>query len=123
MSLSTYLANKLLNKILRNEELVIGVVFVSLHSGDPEKTGSNEISGRRYMRQIATFNEASEERAENDTILEFPEIPAAILTHVGLWDRPIDGNFLWGGPLFSNRITNSGDTFRIPVGNLGVSTF
>jgi len=121
MSISAYLENKILDKVLRNTDFSVSAVYVSLHDDDPGETGENEASGASYARQAVTFAAASDGTSTSDTVVEFSDMPAGTWTHVGLWDAASDGNFLWGGPLTEPKATNAGDAFRIPAGSLTVA--
>ena len=120
MSISAYLENKILDKVLRNTDFSVSAVYVSLHDDDPGETGANEASGASYARQAVTFAAAAGGTSTSDTVVEFSDMPAGTWTHVGLWDAASDGNFLWGGPLTEPKTTSAGDTFRLPVGNITV---
>ena len=120
MSISAYLENKILDKVLRNTDFSVSAVYVSLHDDDPGETGANEASGASYARQAVTFAAASDGTSTSDTVVEFSDMPAGTWTHVGLWDAASGGNFLWGGPLTEPKATNEGDVFRIPAGSLTV---
>jgi len=95
--------------------------YVSLHDGNPGSTGANEIVGGSYARKQVSFGAAANKQALNDTILDFtgmPDTTSSPITHVGLWTQASDGNFVIGGELTSPKVTNAGDTFRFPVGDL-----
>ena len=121
MSISDYLENKILDKVLSNTDFTVTTVYVSLHTADPGETGGNEVSGGSYARQSAAFGSASAGTASNSATLSFTDMPAATITHVGLWDASTAGNFLWGGALTASKTTNAGDTFQIAAGDLDVS--
>jgi hypothetical protein len=97
-------------------------VYVSLHTADPGETGASEVTGGSYGRQgPETFSAAAAGASDNDTQIDFTNMPAATVTHVGLWDASTAGNFLWGGSLTTSKSLNAGDTFRIAAGDLDVS--
>ncbi|HHB12213.1 MAG TPA: hypothetical protein ENK62_03325 [Chromatiales bacterium] len=121
MSISDYLENKILDKVLSATDFTVTTVYVSLHTADPGETGGNEVSGGSYARQSASFGSASAGTASNSATLSFTDMPAATITHVGLWDASTAGNFLWGGALTASKTTNAGDTFQIAAGDLDVS--
>jgi hypothetical protein len=122
MSISDYYENKILDHMLRGTEFTPpSTVYVSLHTADPGETGANELTGGGYSRKAVTFNAPSGGSMTNSADIDFPNMPAATITHVGLWDAASAGNFLWGGALTASKTTNSGDTFRIPAGQLTVS--
>ena len=124
MALSAYLRDKLLDHFLKGTAYTAPTnIYVSLHTADPGTTGANEAAGGSYARQIGTsaFAAASAGSKASNAVIEFAGMPAATLTHVGVWDASSAGNFLVGGALSASKTTNSGDTFRLPSGQLTVS--
>jgi hypothetical protein len=47
-------------------------------------------------------------------------MPAATITHVGLWDASTAGNFLMGGTT-TNRTLGAGDTYTINQNDYDIS--
>ena len=104
--LSTFARNLLLNWLL-----TAGVVtrptawHVSLHVGDPGKTGANELvvgTDADYVRKSATFGTATVETSAITAGLTWTADVAAttyIVTHIGVWDAATAGNFIIGGAL------------------------
>lgn len=122
MALSTYLGNALLDHVLRNVAYTSPTnVYVSLHTADPGLTGANEVTGGSYARQACAFDAAASKATQNAAAESFTAMPAATVTHVGIWDASTDGNFLWGGALAASKTTNSGDTFTIADSDLDVA--
>lgn len=95
--------------------------YVSLHTGDPGATGANEVTGGSYARQAVTLSAASNKASSNSGALNFTGMPAATITHVGIWTAASDGTFEIGGSLTASKTTNAGDTFQFPVGDLDVA--
>lgn len=123
MSISNYLEEKILNKVLRNTNFTVTTVYVSLHTADPGETGTSEVSTGGYSRQSAAFDAASNPAGTsiNSAVIDFASMPAVSVTHAGLWDAATTGNFLWGGPLDQVRNPTAGDTVEIAAGNLMVT--
>ncbi len=118
-TLSTYLGNKLLDHVLRNTAYSQpATVYASLHTADPALTGANEVTGGSYARQAAAFNAAAAKATANSGTIDFTGMPAATITHVGLWDALAAGNFLWGSAVTANKTTEAGDTYQIAIGDL-----
>ena len=115
--MSTYLRNALLNT-LRNQSFSVATVYVSLHDDDPGDSGDNEITGGSYARQAVTLTQPSGGASESVADVEFTDLPAVTLTHVGLWDAATNGNFLWGGPLTQSKAVDAGDSFVVLAGDL-----
>lgn len=103
MGMSTYLAGKVIDHILRNQAYTpVATVYVSLHTGDPGLVGSNEVTGGTYTRQAAGFTAAASSHTDNASLLSFTLMPAVAapgVTYAGVWDAATVGNFLYGGPL------------------------
>ena len=121
MTISNYLEPKILDAIFNNTSLAVTTPYVSLHTADPGETGASEASGGSYARQSASFGAASGGAISNDAAISFTGMPAATITHVGVWDASTAGNFLWGGALTASKTTNAGDTFTIASGDLDVT--
>lgn len=121
MSISNYLENELLDAVFSAGAFSVTTVYISLHTGDPGETGASEATGGSYARQSAAFDAAASGATANSGTISFTDMPAATITHVGVWDAVSAGNFLWGGALTASKTTNSGDTFQIPTGDLDVT--
>jgi hypothetical protein len=60
-------------------------VEVSLHSAQPDGSGSNELSGSGYERQSVDWDPATGGLLAMDGELTY-SVPAGDVTHIGLWD-------------------------------------
>lgn len=115
------LAHQILNKVLRNTDFTHPTtVYVSLHTADPGETGASECSGGSYARQACAFDAPASKATSNSADESFTNMPACTVTHAGLWDASSAGTFLWGGALTASKVVNSGDTFKLPAGDLDV---
>ena len=121
MSISDFHENKLIDKTLRGTDFTGGVIWVSLHDGDPGEDGINEISGGSYARQTGTFAASSEGTGTSSANIVFTSMPSGTVDYVGLWNTGTVGDFLWGGALTASKNTNEGDTFQINAGSLDVA--
>lgn len=122
MSISNFLENELLDTALAVGSYVTTNVYVSLHTADPGETGASESTGGSYSRKGPTvFSAAAAGTTSNTAQIDFTNMPASTITHVGLWDAATAGNFLWGGALTASKTLNAGDTFRIAATDLDVS--
>jgi hypothetical protein len=103
MGMSTYLAGKVIDHILRNQAYTpVATVYLSLHTADPGLTGANEVTGGSYARQSIALTAASSSHTDNSGLLSFTLMPAVASPGVlfaGLWDAATVGNFFYGGPL------------------------
>ncbi len=121
MATSTYLRNAILNKVLRNTDFTVTAAYVSLHTADPGLTGASEVTGGSYARQLVAFDAAASGATQNTAIEDFTNMPAATVTHGGVWDALTSGNFLYGNALAASKTVNSGDTFRFPIADIDAS--
>jgi hypothetical protein len=103
MSISNYLENKILDKVLKDTAFTTAPVFIALHTADPGETGANEVSGGSYARQqvaAAGWNAAAAGLADNAGVVNFtgmPVVAAPGVVAVSLWDALSGGNCLWAG--------------------------
>lgn len=93
-------------------------ITVSLHSADPGSTGASELTGGSYARQTATFGVASGGVAQNSATITFSGLPAATITHAGVWRS---GTFMFGLQLSSTRTVQAGDGLYFAVGGITVT--
>jgi len=122
MPFTTVTANKLITKLLRNTDFTHPTaVYVSLHTADPAQNGASEVSGGSYARKVCAFNVASNKVTANTSDIEFANMPATTVTHIGLWGASTGGDFWWGGSLTTSKTLTSGDTLKIPTGDLDVT--
>lgn len=111
------------------QEVFSATRYLSLHVGDPSSTGENEVSGGEYRRQAVPFvvSGGTFPEATSEKLIAFRNMPEAMITHVGLWDKAEDGSFLWSGDVLV-RVKDeyrtgtlqvfSGDRVEFGVGDL-----
>lgn len=124
MSISNYLELKILDAVLRGVVFSSNPQYVSLHTADPGETGASEVSGSGYARQQITtagWNAAVSGLSDNINAIAFTNLPAATITHAGLWDSLSGGNFLWGGPLNTSQVVAAGESYQLNPGSLDVT--
>lgn len=125
MSISNYAENKILDAVLRftttGGGLPTASVYISLHTADPGETGASEATGGSYARQQAAFNAASSGVAVNTATVTFTAMPAATITHIGIWDAVSAGNFLWSGSFTTSQAVLVGNNISISAGAISVS--
>lgn len=93
-----------------------GTITVSLHTADPGSTGTNEITGGSYARQTATFGTtASGGSIANTVALNFTSMPAATVSHIGIWSG---ATFRAGAALTAPQSVSAGQTFTMAIGQL-----
>lgn len=94
--------------------------YLSLHTADPGATGANEVTGGSYAR-LACAITVTNKTATNDAAEDFTGMPAATVTHVGIWSASSGGTFRFGGALTSSQAVLAGQTFTIAAGDLDIA--
>jgi hypothetical protein len=103
-------------------------MHVSLHDGDPGKTGASELStfGREEITsaQWAAFAaDASTggRRKESDVELSYGNAPSSEdITHFGFWTAATEGTFLGGAELVTPQSVTQGNEVKFNSGDLQI---
>lgn len=121
MPASTYVGNQILNFYLRGVDIAPAAgVWVSLHTADPGLAGASEVTNGgggawpAYVRVDAAqggaiasgWSASVAKSSQNLKDLLFPAHngPANVtVTHVGFWDAPAGGNFLFPGVMLDQN--------------------
>lgn len=112
--------NSMLNAWLRAAAYTgTASLFLSLHTADPGDAGASELTGGSYARVGVTFAAAVAASSGLVAQTDFAGMPAATITHVGLWSAATLGTFHGGGALSASKVTGVGDTLRF-VATTGV---
>ena len=123
--MSNYLENALINATLRATTFTSpSVVYVGLYTGDPTDAGSGtEVSGGSYARQSVTFGAPSNGVSTNSAAVEFPQCTSTwgTVSHIGILDASTSGNLYYHTALDSSKTIETGDVFKIAIGNLSVT--
>jgi len=123
--MSNYLENALINATLRATTFTSpSVVYVGLYTADPTDAGSGtEVSGGSYARQSVTFGAPSNGVSTNSAAVEFPQCTSTwgTVSHIGILDASTSGNLYYHTALDSSKIIETGDVFKIAIGNLSVT--
>lgn len=121
MAASSYLKDAILTWLKgTNMPAAPATVYVSLHTGDPGKTGASEVSGGSYARVAVTTvsgwsaisnGTGTQRKVTNAGTITFPAPTGAwgTATYFGIWDASTTGNFLAGGALGGSQVIASGD--------------
>ena len=115
--LSTYLRNLLRDHVFRTATFAKPTALhISLHTGDPGRTGANEVSGGSYARVSrapldANWTAPADGAVENAAAITFPAPTAnwGVVTHAGVWDAAVAGNFLGRADVIPDKTINNGD--------------
>lgn len=115
MALSVAMGNKIADYVCRGTTpaALTTPVKMSLHTADPGQTGANEVTGGSYARQSAGYNAASGGVCALAGTVSFTVMPAATVTHIGLWDSTGTPLFLQGAALAAAKTVSAGDTLSI----------
>jgi hypothetical protein len=123
--MSNYLENALINATLRATTFTSpSVVYVGLYTADPTDAGSGtEVSGGSYARQSVTFGAPSNGVSTNSAAVEFPQCTSTwgTVSHIGILDASTSGNLYYHTALDSSKTIETGDVFKIAIGNLSVT--
>lgn len=128
-NISTYLEEALLAHVMKNTAYIsptvvyCGLVNSAAVAADLEAgTLTNEITTYTGDRKAITFGIISQVSGKatikNTAALEFQSMPAVTVAYAIICDAATAGNILWWCPLDTNKTTNAGDTFRIPIDGL-----
>lgn len=123
--MSNYLENALINATLRATTFTSpSVVYVGLYTTDPTDANTGtEVSGGSYARQSVTFGAPSNGVSTNSAAVEFPQCTSTwgTVSHIGILDASTSGNLYYHTALDSSKTIETGDVFKIAIGNLSVT--
>ena len=113
MPISLYAQDKVMDSLLASP-------FISLHSKSPNSLGESELMGEGYKRVNASdlFHPSKGGEKVSLADVSFKELPESSVTHIGIWDSEIEGNFLWSAELDEKQQIHRGNTFTLPAGQL-----
>lgn len=123
MPKSTYLADAVINHVLRGQEYVRpSKIFVGLFTTSPDVTGNNgvEVAAPEYTRILVTMSPPQSRTTTNTTIVSFPDPLSAwgSLVSFGLFDAQIGGNLLYFGPFTTPKVVVASDSMVFEIGQL-----
>ena len=120
--LSAGAANNILNAIFNNTSYAIAQAYIKLHVGAPGAAGTSNPAGNTTRKAISMAVAASGAiTSDTDTDWTAGEVNTnEDYTHFSIWDNVSAGNFVASGIVTANAIL-SGDTFKIPAGDLDFS--
>lgn len=127
-SFSDYWENEVLDHLFSKGSYTPPTIYVGLSTADPGDNGAglSEPSGNGYARTptaAGDWNAAAAGLLDNATIITFDAATGdwGTLTHFALFDAAVSGNMLAHGALTQAKTIGSGDTARIPAGDLHVT--
>ncbi len=113
--MTNYLKNLVLNKIFNGTDFTVAGTQLSLHTANPTDIGESEVTGGGYSRQALSWGTALNGQISTDQDVEFHDMPACTVTHIGIWDGT---QFLWYGSLPANIQVLAGQTVRVSASDL-----
>ena len=63
----------------------LDITHVSLHTAEPNESGSNEVSGGAYTREAISFSAAAAGNLDSSNAPVFDVPAGTTITHVGFW--------------------------------------
>lgn len=96
--------------------------FASLHTAEPNASGSSEVAGGAYARKAISWGAASNGTATSSANIVF-DVPAnTTITFLGYWSASSAGTFYGSRQLdTSQTFSGSAGTYTITAGNLSES--
>lgn len=69
--------------------------YLALHYDDPSRAGAyaSEVFGGAYVRCAVDFSAPTGRVTWNVKVASFAGLPNTTVTHLGLWDAAVNGNF------------------------------
>lgn len=119
-AMSTYLANAILNEVLRNTNYVPpATVYLALYTTNPTAADTGtEVTGGSYARQSMSWAAASGGSSSTAADINFAAMPAVTVTYLGIRDAVTGGNLLFYGAWASAKTLNAGDTYTVKAADL-----
>jgi len=125
-NIANYEEEEILTDRLINQTVYVGLVDNNA-TGDDLEDGdlTNEIEDYDGDRKEINFTSPTQVDGKatinNDTTIDFENMPDTTVEYAIITDDQNDGNILWWSPAVESKDTNSGDTYRIPEGSLEVT--
>lgn len=95
--------------------------YASLHTAEPNASGSNEVTGGSYTREAITWAAASGGTAVSDAEIVFDVPTSTTITHLGYWSAVSAGTFYGYRALDTSQTFSNAGTYTIAAGNLSES--
>lgn len=123
LGISDYLANNLLDHVLRNEAYTPPATthLALFTTATTAAGGGTEVVGGSYARQAVTWTVADLVTSENNDIVTFTNMPAVEVVAFAVMDAASGGNFLFYGPVSPSRTTTAGENLVVAAGDLAVA--
>jgi len=97
------------------------VTHVSLHTAEPDASGSSEVTGGTYTREAITWGSASAGTATSSGDIVFDVPTGVTITHLGYWSASSAGTFYGSRALDTSQTFSSAGTYTLASGNISES--
>lgn len=120
---SDYLEGKVIEHVLRNVSYTSPTtVYLALYTSDPgDGNSGTEVTGGSYAREAVAFAAQSGGTVLNSSSIEFADLPAATVTHVGILDASTAGNLLYHGALNDSLTVTAGSSVVFSASTISVT--
>lgn len=105
-------------KNLLLDGLAGGVQYVSLHTADPNGTGSDEVSASPYARKVIDWATAASGSVSSASTIVFDVPGSTTINHLGYWSAVTAGTFYGSRALDTEQTYATPGTYTIAIGNL-----
>lgn len=98
--------------------------YLALFTAAPSDAGGGtEVAASGYSRQALSVAAASSRATSNDADITFGPAGAdwGTITHVAIFDASTVGNMLWWSSLSASKTVTTGESFKVPSGDLDLS--
>jgi len=92
--------------------------YASLHTAEPDASGSSEVTGGSYTREAISWAAASSGTAASDADIVFDVPTSTTITHLGYWSASTGGTFYGSRALDTSQTFSTAGTYTIATGNL-----
>lgn len=95
--------------------------YASLHTAEPNTSGSNEVTGGSYTRESISWGSASNGTALSSGQIVFDVPGSTTITHLGYWSAASGGTFYGSRQLNAQQTYATDGTYTIAAGNISES--
>ena len=95
--------------------------YASLHTAEPNNSGSSEVTGGSYSRESISWAAASNGTALSSAPIVFDVPGSTTITHLGYWSAASGGTFYGSRQLNAQQTYATDGTYTIATGNLSES--
>jgi hypothetical protein len=122
-TLTLTVRNAFLNALCRNASYANAAVWIQLHTGDPGSAGTSNVASNTTREQVTFGNAATTGTIANTADVVWATVPALeTYTHVSMWTASTVGTCLGTDQLLNPGAMQIGDTFRLPAGDITLSS-